>query len=227
MERALDPGILTNLMNAFSFVLTGGFGRLMPDALSLLGKLAILELILIATWAWLSGDNVAVVVFIKMLWICGFVFLVSAWPSLTRILMTSFITAGLRGSGGVLTVEDFTNPAGIARFGLEVTAVLFAQVSRFTGFRAVFSLPMMVIDGFICLGIVVAFFLMAIQIFVTFCEFYLVSMLSPHSGALWRVSPHQLYWRAGHWRRRRVWHQVDGAGRHYECHAADPPDHAH
>ena len=107
------------------------------------------------------------VVFIKMLWICGFVFRGSAWPSLTRIPITSFITAGLRGAAR-LTVEDFTNPAGIARFGLEVMAVLFAQVSRFTGFRAVFSLPMMVIDGFICLGIVVAFFLMAIQIFVTF-----------------------------------------------------------
>lgn len=178
MERALDPGIITSLMNSFSFVLTGGFGRLMPEALSLLGKLAILELILVATWAWFSEDNVAVALLVKLLWLCGFVFLVSTWPSLTRIVMTSFVTAGLRGGGGVLTVEDFANPAGMARFGLEVTAVLFAQISRFTGFRAVFSLPMMVIDGFISLGIVVAFFLMAIQIFITFCEFYLVSMLS-------------------------------------------------
>ena len=178
MERALDPGILTSLQNAFSFVLTGGFGRLMPDALSLLGKLAVLELILIATWAWLSDDNVAVTVLIKMLWLCGFVFLVSTWPSLTRVLMTSFVTAGLRGGGGALTVEDFANPAGIAKFGLEVTAVLFAQVSRFSGFRAVVSLPMMILDGFISLGIVIAFFLMAIQVFITFIEFYLVSMLS-------------------------------------------------
>jgi len=174
----LDPGIITTLQNAFAFVLTGGFGRLMPEALSLLGKLAILDLILVATWAWWTDDNVAVALLLKMLWIGGFVFLVTVWPTLTRILMTSFIQAGLVGSGGVLTVEDFSNPARIAKFGLEVTAVLFSQVSRLTGFRAVLSLPLMIVDGFVSLAIVVAFFLMAIQVFITFLEFYLISMLT-------------------------------------------------
>lgn len=174
----LDPGIITTLQNAFAFVLTGGFGRLMPDALSLLGKLAILDLILVATWAWWTDDNVAVALLLKMVWIGAFVFLVTFWPTLTRTLMTSFIQAGLVGSGGVLTVEDFSNPARIARFGLEVTAVLFSQVSRLTGFRAVLSLPLMIVDGFVSLAIVVAFFLMAIQVFITFLEFYLVSMLT-------------------------------------------------
>lgn len=178
MDRALDPGILANLMNAFSFVLTGGFGRLMPNALSLLAKLAILELILVATWAWWYEDNLAAALLVKLCWITGFVFLVTQWPRLTRIVMDSFVMAGLRGGGGPLTVEDFSNPAGIARFGLEVTAVLFAQVARGTGFTAVFSLPMTFIDGLISLGIVLAFFVMAIQVFITFLEFYLVSMLA-------------------------------------------------
>ena len=178
MERVLDPGIITNLMNAFAFVLTGGFGRIMPDALSLLGKLAILELILVGTWAWWSEDNVIVTLLIKMLWISGFIFLVTAWPTLTRIVMTSFIEAGLRGGGGVLTVQDFANPATVARFGLEVTAVTFNRLARMSGFGAVLSLPMMIIDGAIALLIVLAFFAIAIQIFITFLEFYLVSMLA-------------------------------------------------
>ena len=178
MDRALDPGVITNLMNAFAFVLTGGFGRLMPDAMSLLGKLAILELILVGTWAWWSGDDVATALLLKLCWIGGFIFLVSQWPRLTHIVMESFVTAGLRGGGGPLTVADFSNPAQIARFGLEVTAVLFAQISRGTGITAVFSLPMMMVDGLISLLIVIAFFVMAIQIFITFLEFYLVSMLA-------------------------------------------------
>jgi type IV secretion system protein TrbL len=178
VERTLDPGVITNLQNAFAFVLTGGFGRLMPDALSLLAKLAVLELILVATWAWMTEDNLAASLLIKLLWITAFVFLVNIWPYLTQVVMQSFITAGLRGGGGALTLQDFSNPASIARFGLEVTAVLFAQISRSTGFIALYSLPMKVIDGLIAFGIVVAFFVMAIQIFVTFLEFYLVSMLS-------------------------------------------------
>jgi type IV secretion system protein TrbL len=178
MERSLDPGIITALMNAFAFVLTGGYERLMPNALSLLGKLAMLELILVATWAWLSDDKVEVTLLLKSLWIAGFVFLVSQWPMLTRVLTESFITAGLRAGGGPLSVQDFTNPATIARFGLEVTAVLFAQIARGVGFGAVFSLPMRIIDGFIAFGIVVAFFVMAIQVFITILEFYLLAMLA-------------------------------------------------
>jgi type IV secretion system protein TrbL len=174
----LDPGIITTLQNAFAFVLTGGFGRLMPDALSLLSKLAILELILIAAWAWAGEGNVAIALLVKLLWISVFVFLVSIWPYLTQVTMQSFITAGLRGAGGVLTMQDFSNPALIARFGLEVTAVLFAQISRGTGFIALYSLPMPVIDGLIAFLIVLAFFAMAIQIFITFLEFYLISMLT-------------------------------------------------
>lgn len=178
MGSTLDPGIITSLLNAFAFVLTGGFGRLMPEALSLLGKLAILELILVATWAWMSDDNVVWTLLLKLCWICGFVFLVSQWPMLVRVVMESFIQAGLVGAGGVLTMQDFTNPAQIARFGLDVTAVLFAQLSRLSGFAAIYGLPLMIVDGFVSLGIVIAFFLMAIQVFITFIEFYLVSMLA-------------------------------------------------
>jgi type IV secretion system protein TrbL len=178
MPQVLDPGIITSLMNSFAFVLTGGFARLMPDALSLLGKLSILSLILVGTWAWLSDDNVISTLFVKMLWICAFIFLVTLWPSLCRTVMTSFITAGLRASGGVLSVEDFSNPATIARFGLEVTATTFARISRMSGFGAVMSLPMMILDGGIALLIVLAFFLIAVQIFITFLEFYLVAVLA-------------------------------------------------
>src|SRR4030095_2486374 len=178
MGATLDPGIINSLMNSFSFVLTGGFGRIMPVALTLLGKLSILAVIFLARWAWWTEDNIVAALVIKAMWIGGFIFLVTWWPYITNVTLQSFVNVGLKGGGGSLTLKDFTDPASIAKFGLEVTAVLFANVSRLSGLRAVVSLPMMLVDALIMVGIVVAFFLMAIQVFITLVEFYLFAMLS-------------------------------------------------
>lgn len=178
MDRALDPGVVTNLLNAFALVLTGGFGRVMPDAMWLLQRLAVLELIMAAVWWGFSDDDALVALVTKILWIGAFVWLVTAWPWLTRTLMTSFIQVGLKGAGGGLTVEDFSNPARVAKFGFEVTAVLAAKIQGYSGLWSIMNLPLMVIEGFVFLGVTIAFGLMAIQIFITFAEFYLVSMLS-------------------------------------------------
>jgi type IV secretion system protein TrbL len=174
----MDAGIITTLHNSFAFVLTSGFGRVFPVALSLLGKLAVLELILVATWAWWSDDNVVAALLVKLMWIMAFVFLVTQWPKLCRILMTSFITAGLRAGGGPLTVDDMTNPSNLARFGLEVTAVLWQRLAGKSGLQAVMSLPMLFVDGWVAIGIVLAYFVMAIQVFVCHIEFYIVAVLA-------------------------------------------------
>lgn len=75
-------------------------------------------------------------------------------------------------------MADFTNPSTIAGYGLQVTAVIFARISSFSGFGAITNLPEVLLAGFSALGIVLAFFVMAIQVFITLLEFYLVSMLA-------------------------------------------------
>jgi len=174
----MDPGIIATLYNSFAEVLTSGFGRMLPIALSLLGKLAVLELILVATWAWWSDDNVVAALLVKLLWITAFVFLVTQWPKLTRIVMSSFITAGLRAGGGALTVDDMSNPSKLASFGLEVTAVLWQRLSNQSGFKAVMSLPMLFVDGWVAILIVLAYFVLAIQVFICHIEFYIVAVLA-------------------------------------------------
>src|SRR5262245_37932543 len=103
------------MLNAMTLVLTdGGFGRIMPDALWLLRRLALIGLVMEALWWGLSEDDVLVAFLAKMLWITAFIWLVTSWPWLTRVILTSFIQVGLRAGGGVLSVEDFSNPARIA-----------------------------------------------------------------------------------------------------------------
>ncbi|MGE3537831.1 MAG: P-type conjugative transfer protein TrbL [Candidatus Tectimicrobiota bacterium] len=174
----MDPGILTRLLNAFAFVFTGGFAQVMPEALWLLRTLAAIELVIVALWWALSQEDALVAFLAKALWIGAFVWLVTAWPTLTRTVVTSFMQTGLLAGGGGLSVADFTNPSTIASYGLQVTAVIFARISSFSGLGAVAHLPEVLLAGFSALGIVLAFFVMAIQVFVTLLEFYLVSMLA-------------------------------------------------
>jgi type IV secretion system protein TrbL len=179
MPPAVDTSILTALLNAFATVLTGsGFLRLMPDALWLLQRLALIEIVMVAVWWGLSQDDVVVAFLTKMLWIGFFVALVSHWPWLVNLVMRSFIEVGLKGAGGVLTVEDFSNPARIAKFGFEVVAVLAAKLQGYSGLWSIMNLPLMVIEGFVFIGVTLAFGLLAIQIFITFVEFYLVALLT-------------------------------------------------
>jgi type IV secretion system protein TrbL len=174
----MDPGILTKLLNAFAFVFTGGFAQIMPEALWLLRTLAAMELVIVALWWALTHDDALVAFLAKALWFGAFLYLVTAWPTLTRTVVTSFMQTGLLAGGGGLSVADFTNPSTIAKYGLEVTAVIFARISSFSGLGAIKNLPEVLLAGFSALGIVLAFFVMAIQVFITLLEFYLVSMLA-------------------------------------------------
>jgi len=174
----MDPGVLTTLLNAFSFVFTGGFAQVMPEALWLLRTLATIELVLVALWWALTQDEALVAFLAKALWFGAFLYLVTAWPTLTRAVVTSFMQTGLAAGGGGLSVADFSNPSTIASYGLQVTAVIFARISSFSGFGAIKNLPEVLLAGFSALGIVLAFFVMAIQVFITLLEFYLVSVLT-------------------------------------------------
>lgn len=174
----MDPGILTTLLNAFAFVFTGGFAQIMPEALWLLRTLAAIELTIVALWWALTQDDALVAFLAKALWFGAFLYLVTAWPTLTRAVVQSFMQTGLLAGGGGVSVADFTNPSTIAKYGLEVTAVIFARISSFSGLGAIKNLPEVLLAGFSALGIVLAFFVMAIQVFITLLEFYLVSMLA-------------------------------------------------
>src|SRR5438046_2018306 len=133
----MDPGILTKLLNAFALVFTGGFAQIMPEALWLLRTLAALELVLVALWWALTQEDALVAFLTKALWVGAFLYLVTAWPTLTRVVVQSFMQTGLLAGGGSLTVADFSNPSTIAGFGLQVTAVVFARLTSFSGFGAI------------------------------------------------------------------------------------------
>jgi type IV secretion system protein TrbL len=144
----------------------------------LLRTLVALELVIVALWWALTQEEALVAFLPKVLWISAFIYVVTQWSTLTKAVVDSFILTGLRAGGGGLTPRDFTDPSTIAAYGLQVTAVIFARIASFSGLGAIKNLPEIFLAGLSALGIVLAFFVMAIQVFITLLEFYLVSALA-------------------------------------------------
>lgn len=171
-----DAGILTWMLNFFMSALSLGHSRVGPDAMSLLGKLALIEITLCGLW-WAFGKSDVIQQFIrKCLFIGFFIFVVTQFPYLIDAFLRSFVALGLRAGGGTLGVNSFFDPSTIADYGIRVIIPLLERFEGIGIIRA--GIVEAVILGWSGILILIAFFIMAVQIFITLVEFYLLSIVS-------------------------------------------------
>ena len=168
----VDPGIMTQLLKSFVFTFSSGGARLVPDALLILGLLAVIELALVGLWlTWGEGQSVAGAI-VKLVGIAFVAVLIQKWAWLTKVVIDGFIGLGLKAGGDLISITDFTDPGNIAAYGFSVTGTIFDRLMSYTGWQAIQNIPEIVLAGPIALLIVAAYFALAIWIFVTLIEFY-------------------------------------------------------
>ena len=168
----MEPGVLTALMKSFSFTFSSGGARIVPDALLLLGLIAIVELALIGLW-WAWGTERDLTGLVVKIIAIGFVaVLIKQWHLLTHLLVDGFIQIGLKAGGDVISLTDFTDPGNIAAYGFSVTGALFGRLMGYTGWDAMKNLPEIILGAPVSLLIILAYFGLAIWIFVTLIDFY-------------------------------------------------------
>lgn len=171
-----DPGILTTLLNAFVGVFAAGPGHLLPAAERLLFLLGSLELTLAALWWTLKGENVAVGLLQKTLLIGLFTFFVLSWPTLVNTVLDGFVWSGFTAAGsspaaGAALIKD---PSAIISQAFVTIQPIEARINGLSWYQ----LGSLALYGWAFIATILAFFLLAIQIFVTYLEFYLVAALS-------------------------------------------------
>lgn len=173
-----DIGILTNMLNSFVFVISGGFSRTLPDALWLLKQLATLEIILFGLLWARRGDDQLPEFLMKVLWL-GFIFwVVTSWKDLSWVVMQSMVQVGLHIGGDSLDMKTFLDPSEIMRYGMGVIGVIFTKLTAFSGFGAIMNLPQLFIMGLAAIGIWLAYFILAAQVFIKVVEFYMMATLT-------------------------------------------------
>ncbi|GFO63609.1 P-type conjugative transfer protein TrbL [Geomonas paludis] len=176
---AISSGILTDLLNVFMGSIVPGYGKVLPNAKTLLSMLATLEICLAGLWMAFDGGHKIEVTFLKKVMQIGFfVWVVNNYEWLVRIILLGFIQTGTIAGGGTTPVNLITDPSRIVEYGFAVTAPIFEHTQNYSLWNVSIRHAMdMLLTQFAAVLIVIAFFGIALLVFVTYLEFYIISAL--------------------------------------------------
>jgi type IV secretion system protein TrbL len=173
-----DLNVIDMFLQAFTTYIDSGFGLLGGDVGFLSRTLIALDITLAGLfWALGGEDNVLARLIRKILYIGAFAFILNSFPTLADIVFRSFAQAGLTAGGGGMTAADLLRPGRLAGTGFSAAWPLLEQASQMMGFTGFF-------DNFLTIAVlliawlivILAFFILAVQMFVTIIEFKLSSL---------------------------------------------------
>ncbi len=173
-----DLGIIDQFLTAFIRYIDSGFGLLGGDVHFLTVTLIGIDVTLAGLFWALGGEGDVIGRFIrKILYIGAFAFILNSFSTLADIIFRSFAQAGLTAGGGTLTAADLLRPGRLAGTGFSAAWPLLQQVSQLTTFTSFFqNFLTIAVLLFAWAIVIIAFFILAVQLFVTILEFKLTSL---------------------------------------------------
>ncbi|WP_315773854.1 MULTISPECIES: P-type conjugative transfer protein TrbL [unclassified Bradyrhizobium] len=171
-------GIIDQFLETFTRTIDSGFGLVSGDVGTLARTLAAIDLTLAALfWVWGRDDDVIARLVKKTLFVGVFAYLIGNWNSLARIVFESFAGLGLKASGSALSVADFLRPGKIAQVGLDAGRPMLQATANLMGYVSFFeNFVQIAVLLFAWIVVLLAFFILAIQLFVTLIEFKLTTL---------------------------------------------------
>ena len=186
---ANDVAVIDRFLDIFSRYIDSGFGLISSDV-GFLVKILIGIDVVLAALAWAAGEDEVIQAFAKkILYVGFFAFILNSWNGLAQVIFNSFAALGLKATGSSLSYADFLRPGKLAQAGVQGADVLLAQIQRLSGFPEVFwNLSEIMLMALSWVVTLVAFFALAIMLFLAVIEFKLTTLkgfiLVPF--ALWR-----------------------------------------
>ncbi|QGP79378.1 P-type conjugative transfer protein TrbL [Sphingobium sp. CAP-1] len=173
-----DLNVIDRFMQAFIRYIDSGFGLLGGDVHFLTVTLIGMDITLAGLFWALGGDDNVIGRFLKkILYVGAFAFILNSFSTLADIIFRSFAQAGLTAGGGTLTADDLLKPGRLAGTGFSAAWPLLEQVSQLMGFTTFFdNFLTIVVLLFAWAIVIITFFILAVQMFVTIIEFKLTSL---------------------------------------------------
>ena len=173
-----DLNVIDRFMQAFITYIDSGFGLLGGDVRFLTSTLIGIDITLAGLfWAMGGEDNVLGRLLRKILYVGAFAFILNSFSTLADIIFKSFAQAGLTAGGGTLSADDLLKPGRLAGTGFTAAWPLLQQVSQYLGFTTFFeNFLSIAVLLFAWVLVILAFFILAVQMFVTIIEFKLTSL---------------------------------------------------
>jgi len=171
-------GIIDQFLETFTRYIDSGFGLVGNEVGYLASKLVAIDITLAGLfWVWGSDEDVIARLVKKTLFVGVFAFLIGNWNSLARIVFDSFASLGLKASGTGLSSADFLRPGRIAQVGLDAGRPILESISGLIGYVSFFeNFVQIVLLLFAWIVVLLTFFILAIQLFITLIEFKLTTL---------------------------------------------------
>ncbi len=173
-----DLSVIDQFMQAFIRYIDSGFGLLGGDVHFLAATLIGIDITLAGLFWALGGEQDVMGRFLKkILYVGAFAFILNSFPTLATIVFNSFAAAGLTAGGGTISADDLLKPGRLAGTGFTAAWPLLDQASQLLGFTTFFSNFLTIIVLLFAWALVIlSFFTLAIQLFITILEFKLTTL---------------------------------------------------
>jgi len=172
-----DLSVIDRFLDVFSRYIDSGFGLLGGEVAFLTATLVVIDMTLAGLFWAMGGEDVVGKLIKKTLYVGAFAFIIDNFNNLAGIIFRSFAGLGLVASGSTMTQAQLLQPGRLAQVGVDAGQPIMAQISDLTGFPEVFAnLDVIVVLGLAWLVVIVSFFILAVQLFVTLIEFKLTTL---------------------------------------------------
>lgn len=171
-------GVIDHFLDVFTRYIDGGFGLLGGEVGFIATTLIVIDVTLAALfWSWGADDDIMARLVKKTLFVGVFAYLISNWNNLARIVFESFAGLGLKASGTGFSTANLLHPGKVAQTGLDAGRPLLDSISNLMGYWSFFENFIQIACMFFAWALVLlAFFVLAIQLFVTLIEFKLATL---------------------------------------------------
>ena len=177
-----DVTVIDRFLDTFSRYIDSGFGLLQGEVAFLTATLIVIDMT-IAGLFWAmghatgQGEDVIAKLLRKVLYVGAFAYIIGNFNTLAGIVFRSFAGLGLTASGSGLSMGNFLQPGRLAKTGIDAGAPILQQIGDLAGFPEVFVNIAPIVVLFIAwLIVVLCFFVLAVQLFVTLIEFKLTTL---------------------------------------------------
>jgi len=171
-------GVIDRFLDVFTRYIDSGFGLLGGEVAFLAATLIVIDVTLAALfWAWGADDDIIARLVKKTLFVGVFAYIIGNWNSLARIVFESFAGLGIVAAGSEITAAELLQPGRIAQVGIDAGRPILEAVADLTGPVAFFQnfIPIAVLL-FAWAIVLLSFFVLSIQLFVTLIEFKLTTL---------------------------------------------------
>lgn len=170
--------VIDSFLGVFTRYIDSGFGLLSGEVAFIATTLIVIDVTLAALfWSWGTDDDIIARLVKKTLFVGVFAYLIGNWNNLAKIVFESFAGLGLKGSGTGFSTADLMRPGKVAQTGLDAARPLLESISDLMGWVAFFENFIQIACLLFAWALVIlAFFILAIQLFVTLIEFKLTTL---------------------------------------------------